>query len=151
MKIPQWSPRASGSQLWLHIRITWGILTKHDCPGFVPGQLSQNLSRGTSVSIVFKAPRVILMCSPGWESWMQVNVKGPLMSEEPTLTNCLTLPGLRFCQDARRTSNANIRKIPGKPGQVGHPGRRKRDPLLSLVWKPTVASCSPFCIKRTGG
>lgn len=148
MKIPQWSPQASGSQPWLHIRITWGILTKHNCPGFVPDQLSQNLLRRASVSIIFKAPQVILICSPGWEPQMQVNVKGPLMSEEqlwPTVWHCLDWGFARMQEGLSMLTSGKSQGNKDKLATLAG-GREILNP--SLVWEPAAYFASREPVAR---
>lgn len=53
---------SSGSQPWIQIRITWGVLIPRDSDLLVTG-------RGTAWALgVVKVFRVILICSQGWES-----------------------------------------------------------------------------------
>lgn len=59
----------SGSQPWLHFRITKRAFKKYLWPGPIPQQLNENFQgMGLQTVVVLKAPQVTVKCNEGWDS-----------------------------------------------------------------------------------
>lgn len=65
----------TGSQTWLHVRVTWELL-KVPLTSHFPYFLTQNLWAWHLGIRVFKTPQVTAMCSQAWESCTHPLVSG---------------------------------------------------------------------------